>query len=137
MVKSTWRVSGFRRSLEMGRTRPKKPAGLRLSRTLGGGRFGANPRTFGLLLETVSRLTPSKFNESNTTFKNASSVTSANDARITLRSWSPKSVCRNPFWKFGLQAIPTLGWKLLWSEEHPGIMPLACKHPPAALFDMV
>src|SRR5256714_10470538 len=134
MVKLMLRVSGFLRLGEMGRTRPKNPAGLNCSSRVSGGLFGekarmACPSGVEASAATVNKFTPSKLSESSDTLRYASIVISANDRRITVLSLSPKSECIKPLLKRGLHAMPILGWKLLRSLEHAGIIPLPWKHP--------
>src|SRR6478672_12175552 len=99
--KFTMRISGFFRFGEIGRTRPKGPAGL--------GAKGASTAALGvpgnaastaaicagvipggggavLSMVTVFKVVPSKFNESSTTLLNASMVVSAKDKRNRVLS---------------------------------------------------
>src|SRR5712692_5669300 len=98
MVRLAWRNSGLRRSGAIGRTRPNevRPAEVKGASAAWLGAFGKKARTEGSLIETVNKFTPSKFNESSDTFRKASIVTSANEARMTDLPGSPKSACRKP-----------------------------------------
>jgi len=84
--------------VEMGRMRPKDLIGKGLSEAswAGGGMFGAFARIAGSVLVAVKSVVPSKFRESSTMFRYASSVTSATDARITDLPGLPNSVCMKP-----------------------------------------
>src|ERR1700687_4781542 len=103
--------------------------GLRGANRLAGGAFGAFARIAGSDVTTVKSVAPSKFSESSTMFRYASSVTSAAEARTTDLPGFPNSVCRNPELKFGLQASPSRGCQLLWSEEQAGMIPFFWKQP--------
>src|SRR5436305_8422957 len=119
------RISGFFKWLEMGRTRPNgAPAGANGASKAWLGEFGnalstACPAGVELSMVTVVSVTPSKFKESRTTLLNASIVLSAKEAL--------SRVFESPH---GDQVKPNRGWKLLWSEEQAGMMPLPSKQVP-------
>src|SRR5258708_32315842 len=115
----------------MGRMRPKLLIGngLRGVNWEAGGAFGAFARIAGSDVTTVKSVVPSKFRESRTIFRYASSVTSATEARTTDLQGFPNRVCMNPELKFGLHASPSRGCQLLWSEPQAGMIPFFWKQP--------